>query len=305
MIRPEGEIMVTGGQEEMPRGLEKPRPGFESPLALPVFDDVDEAPNGPAPVSVGPRLFAINCETGDAEEILTRKEVERYLLECQQDTNSMAAPPRELHHPYEGCRSHCIFTTASSAAPKIPLTPLPIDQLPGGIEVDCVPRHFLEYPATEQEKWKTFQKTYLQYLQWETEKARYNLPYLLAPDLLSSYLSGTDRNTSRPGSQGAAKGSHSRSSKHATVSAARAVRLPSFPMSVQALELNSLFLRRQAVSLGCVEARTIFKQSETRWWRGLSTEYWGKEIYLSYTSSVLFPVRSGRRRDAAPIFLKY
>lgn len=59
--------------------------------------------------------------------------------------------------------------------------------------VDGAFRHFLEYPATEQEKWKAFRKTYLQYLQWETEKARYNLPYLVAPSLLSFYLYGTGK----------------------------------------------------------------------------------------------------------------
>ncbi|EPT27930.1 hypothetical protein TGME49_289270 [Toxoplasma gondii ME49] len=169
----------------------------------------------------------------------------------------MIAPVRTLKHPYEGCKCHAVFTSASSSPPVLPLTPLPIEQhaQPSTCRENAENtetaftafRTFLEYPEVEPGQWRDFQERYFRYLQWEAAKAKHYIPYLVSPEVADFFLSEEKLSAGRPEKtrncrkrkQQKRKVPPLQSSLPSTV-----LNLPS-DLSVQALEFQALLLRQQ------------------------------------------------------------
>ncbi|PFH32124.1 hypothetical protein BESB_020650 [Besnoitia besnoiti] len=268
IVRSNGDLAVKGGATEGDEActLAPPAPGFASPLYVSALahanysaEETGEAePNAEASLLGGLRLFAVCCHTGEADEILSKLEVQRHLDACGLDQKSVTAPVRVLQHPFEGCRSFATFTAASSAAPSLPLSPLPVETAAGSSPFREPPataeatftvfRSFLEYPATTAENWRVFKARCLEYLQWEAIKAPHNLPFLVSPDVAELVRSTAESSGSirvgRWQSLRAAKGSRSLDS-----APSRVPRLSPSLLSVQALELQSLRCRAQTHSL--------------------------------------------------------
>ncbi|CBZ51087.1 conserved hypothetical protein [Neospora caninum Liverpool] len=230
IINAEGDVEIhpnAAGEETL--SVPQPSPGFASPLtrqltATQLEEDANLCKEKQDFWTLGPlRLFAVSCETGEAEEILDRAEVEAYLEQSQADPKSMVAPETVATDFRE-----------KREKPESAFT---------------VFRTFLEYPEAEPERWRDFQERYFRYLQWEATKARHNIPYLVSPDVADFFLSNQERL-----SADRAEKEHSRKGKQQRNNAAREaslafslLRLPSSVLSVQALELKCLLLRGQVI----------------------------------------------------------
>nr|CEL75925.1 TPA: hypothetical protein BN1205_083120 [Toxoplasma gondii VEG] len=165
-------VRQAAGEETL--SVQRPSPGFASPLSTLLFRQAasEEKTNGGERIEDSPehlstlgslRLYAVSCETGEAEEILDRMEVKSFFEQCEADPKSMIAPHAQ---PSTCCENAENTETAFTAF-----------------------RTFLEYPEVEPGQWRDFQERYFRYLQWEAAKAKHYIPYLVSPEVADFFLS--------------------------------------------------------------------------------------------------------------------
>uniref|UniRef100_A0A0G4FL63 Uncharacterized protein n=1 Tax=Chromera velia CCMP2878 TaxID=1169474 RepID=A0A0G4FL63_9ALVE len=79
-----------------------------------------------------PRLFVLYGDSGEAEEIITAGRAAELLTQARNAERTTVQDPKPLEHPFEGCTSHAILHSSSSAVPALPLPPLPVPPVAAG-----------------------------------------------------------------------------------------------------------------------------------------------------------------------------
>lgn len=122
-----------------------------------------------------PRLFVVYGD-GEAEELLSARNVNESLRLARQDSNCLVIEGEHLGWPMNRCRAHSIHRILPMDPPRLPLTPVHLPPCVAGFGLGDTPanqrtftefRQFIEYPTISEETAESWERALLAYAEEE------------------------------------------------------------------------------------------------------------------------------------------